>query len=194
MCVCNFNNVCFLPKENQYVKSPYKRFFFSFDKEEMCLLSSHAASGHVHFPNFMCIQKEGHVTGHSHSLEGYHKRPEMQKWPWHDCMKKSSVYRALKCPALCKFGDWSVATGIQELKSFSLNESTAVTFRLVKPWGNHNHNHMRSERWVCLPLPTQIYVLTVHLLELCGVFSTNLTIHNDFLAPSSVLPSVQSWR
>lgn len=139
MCVCNFNNVCFLPKENQYVKSPYKRFFFSFDKEEMCLLSSHAASGHVHFPNFMCIQKEGHVTGHSHSLEGYHKRPEMQKWPWHDCMKKSSVYRALKCPALCKFGDWSVATGIQELKSFSLNESTAVTFRLVKPWGNHNH-------------------------------------------------------
>lgn len=89
---------------------------FPFDKEEMCLLSFHAASGRVHFSNFICVHKEGHTAGHSHSLEGYHRGLEMQKWPGYDCTKKSSVYSTLKSPTLLQIWGLSVTTGMQELK------------------------------------------------------------------------------
>lgn len=131
----------------------------------MCLLSSHAASGHVHFCNFICVHKEGHVAGHNYSLEGYHKRPEMQKWPGHDCMKKSSVHRTLKSPAPLQIWGLSVATGIQEVKSFSLKESTAVSSRLVKSWGSSNVSPQPRDLrdgFICLYLHKYVSSLSIY--------------------------------
>lgn len=159
----------------------------------MFLLSSDVASGHVHFSNFRCVHKEGHVAGQNHCLGRNHKRVEMARAWLHE--EKFSVQDP---EVSCTPANSGTASCHRDprAKSFSLKKNTDVTSRLMKPRGLQKRitTTMRFERWVHLPLPPQICVLTVHLLELCSVFSTSLTIHNDYLAPSIVLPSVQSWR
>lgn len=193
--MCDFNSVCFLPRENQYVKSSHKRLFFH-------LIKKRCACFPPMWPQVMWISltsgaytRKGTWQGKTTAWKGITKDLRCRNGQGMTAWRKVSVQDPEVSCTPANLGTVSCHRD-PRAKSFSLNESTDATSRLMKSRRQQKRitTTMRFERWVHLPLPPQICVLTVHLLEQCSVFSTSLKIHNDFLAPSSVLPSVQSWR
>lgn len=133
MWFCHFNSVCVLPRDNQYVKSPYRILVFLLMQKRCACFPPLQPQVTCMSLTSCCMHKEGHMAGHNHSLGGYHERSEVQTRLGHRCTIKGANKDAEVSFTPVNLRDVTFHRD-PWARAFSHTESIAAAFGLVKPW------------------------------------------------------------